>query len=250
MDSSSPSTEPREGVRSIERAIDVLFSFTQQPVLDIASLQAQTGLTRPTLYRLLATLENRGLVYSFGSPRRFQLGFRFGVLANSWTQRPALVSIASDLLEKLWSETRETVALIMPVSATHRMCVFELKSPQAISFSRGIGYTEPLSRGASGKVLLAYLSHEHQKVALESCTRKQRDAILVELESARRDGILVTHAEIIPGSVALASPVLTPSGEVLAAVCIFGTELRLRGAVMQSCQKALRRTAKEISRLL
>ena len=38
-------------VRSVERAIDVLFSFTQQePVLDIPALQQRTGLSRPTLY--------------------------------------------------------------------------------------------------------------------------------------------------------------------------------------------------------
>lgn len=52
-------------VRSVERAIDVLFSFTQQePVLDIPALQQRTGLSRPTLYRLLRTLESRGLIYS------------------------------------------------------------------------------------------------------------------------------------------------------------------------------------------
>ena len=56
-------------VRSVERAIDVLFSFTQQePVLDIPALQQRTGLSRPTLYRLLRTLESRGLIYSFGNP--------------------------------------------------------------------------------------------------------------------------------------------------------------------------------------
>lgn len=36
-------------VRSVERAIEVLFSFTQQePVLDIPALQQRTGLSRPT----------------------------------------------------------------------------------------------------------------------------------------------------------------------------------------------------------
>src|SRR5687767_886490 len=70
---------PGDGVRAVERAVDVLFSFTREPVLDMAALQASTGLSRPTLYRLLHTLEGKGLVYSFGTPRRFQLGFRFGL---------------------------------------------------------------------------------------------------------------------------------------------------------------------------
>ena len=76
-------------VRSVERAIEVLFSFTQQePVLDIPALQQRTGLSRPTLYRLLRTLETRGLIYSFGNPLRFQLGARTGLLASTWTPAP------------------------------------------------------------------------------------------------------------------------------------------------------------------
>lgn len=51
---SHPPTSPMSSdssVRSVERAIDVLFSFTQQePVLDIPALQQRTGLSRPTLY--------------------------------------------------------------------------------------------------------------------------------------------------------------------------------------------------------
>ena len=42
-------------VRSVERAIDVLFSFTQQERFSIPALQQRTGLSRPTLYRLLRT---------------------------------------------------------------------------------------------------------------------------------------------------------------------------------------------------
>ena len=85
-----------ESVRSVERAVDVLFSFNQdQPVLDLPALQERTGLSRPTLYRLLRTLEAKGLIYSFGSPLRFQLGPRFGLLASRghrhlrwWRWRP------------------------------------------------------------------------------------------------------------------------------------------------------------------
>lgn len=51
---SHPPTSPMSSdssVRSVERAIEVLFSFTQQePVLDIPALQQRTGLSRPTLY--------------------------------------------------------------------------------------------------------------------------------------------------------------------------------------------------------
>ncbi|MGE0799149.1 MAG: IclR family transcriptional regulator [Lautropia sp.] len=243
--------EGEGGVRAVERAIDILFSFTQnQPVRDMPGLQAQTGLSRPTLYRLLHTLESKGLVYSFGSPKRFQLGYRFGMLSNTWSQNPALVAIAGERLEQLWRQTQETVALMMPVSPTHRMCVFELKSPQAISFSRGTGYTEPLHRGASGKVILAHLSAEQQQAALGSVPAESRTRISRELESVRIKHFLVTHGEVIPGTVAIASPVLAGSGEVLAAICVFGTELRLQGATLRACELAILQAARDVSQML
>jgi IclR family KDG regulon transcriptional repressor len=61
---SHPPTSPMSSdssVRSVERAIDVLFSFTQQePVLDIPALQQRTGLSRPTLYGVRGATEQKG----------------------------------------------------------------------------------------------------------------------------------------------------------------------------------------------
>lgn len=244
-------TSSDSSVRAVERAIDVLFSFSQQePVLDIPALQERTGLSRTTLYRLLRTLESRGLIYSFGNPLRFQLGARFGLLASTWTPAPALVALAAGPLEQVWRSTQETVALMIPVSASHRMCVFERKSPQALSFSRGVGYTEPLHAGASGKVILAHLPPEQRKQSLRHANRRAHDQIVRDIETVLQDGVLVTHAELMAGTVAVASPVLTTIGQPVAAVCVFGTQLRLRGAAMRSCRSETVRAAREISNLL
>ncbi len=248
---SHPPTSPMSSdssVRSVERAIDVLFSFTQQePVLDIPALQQRTGLSRPTLYRLLRTLESRGLIYSFGNPLRFQLGARIGLLASTWTPAPPLVTLAAGPLEQLWRSTQETVALMMPVSASHRMCVFERKSPQALSFSRGVGYTEPLHNGAGGKVILAHLTPDQRRQSLSQLSRHARDLIARDLQTVLQDGVLVTHAEVMAGTVAVASPVLTKSGQPVAAVCVFGAEMRLRGAALHSSRSQTANAACDIS---
>lgn len=245
-------TEVVDGsVRAVERAADILLSFSeQQPVQDVPSLQQATGLSRPTLYRLLRSLETKGLVYSFGQPRRFQLGHRMGALLSTWEQHPPLAALARAPLEDLWRHTQETVAMMVPVSATDRRCVLELKSPQAISFSRGTGYTEPLHRGASGKVLLAYLPAARQLDAMAALPRKAREALQQELATIRRQGWWVTHAELIPGSVALAAPVLNPGGEVLASVCVFGLQLRMPPRVLNATRRALQAAALEVSALL
>ena len=62
-------------IRSIERAIDVLSCFDHAtPQLSVTDLKKRTDLSRPTLYRILATLEGKGVIRSFGEPQRFELG--------------------------------------------------------------------------------------------------------------------------------------------------------------------------------
>jgi len=249
--SRKPHERESESVRSVERAVDVLFSFNQeQPVLDMPALQERTGLSRPTLYRILRTLEAKGLIYSFGSPLRFQLGARFGLLAGSWSPAPALVALATGPLDRLWQVTQETVGLMMPISPTHRMCVFEHKSPQALSFSRGMGYSEPLYKGASGKVLLAYMQPDQRRAALALASRRDRELAIKEIEVVLADGVLVTHGEVIAGTVAVSAPVLARTKQAVAAVCIFGPELRLRGSLLRESEREAIRTSREISMFL
>ena len=247
----TPGEAAAGSVRAVERAIDILFCFVEHGAeLDIAALQRHTGLSRPTLYRLLATLEGKQLVYSFGSPRRFQLGHRFGRLVDGSGRNPALVAVAHEGLQQLWRQTQETVALMVPISRTHRLCVVELKSQQPISFSRGTGYTEPLYRGASGKVLLAHMAEDRVAEAVAPLPKKQRERLLGELPTIRLQRYWVTHGEVIPGTVALASPVLDRRGEPLGAVCVFGTESRLRGAALADCARAAQEAAAQIARVL
>jgi DNA-binding IclR family transcriptional regulator len=160
------------------------------------------------------------------------------------------VALATGPLNRLWQVTQETVGLMMPISPTHRMCVFEYKSPQPLSFSRGMGYSEPLYRGASGKVLLAHMQPEQRRAALALASRRDRELALKEIAAVLADGVLVTHGELIAGSVAVSSPVIARTREAVAAVCIFGSGLRLRGPLLRECEREVIHTAREISMFL
>lgn len=247
-----PRDDPAAGsVRAVERAIDVLFCFTDRmPVQDVGTLQRSTGLSRPTLYRLLGTLESRGLIYSFGQPRRFQLGYRCATLSYAWGHSTALANIARDRLEELWRETQETVALMVPLSNTHRLCVFELKSPHAISFSRGTGYTEPMHHGASGMAMLAQMSPERVGDALRGLDARLQARITAELPEIRSGRVCATRGDLIKGAAAIAAPVLARPGDPVASVCVFGTALRMRKEVQARCQAAVLRAARDIEDLL
>lgn len=231
------SSADTKSVRAVERAIDVLTSFdAEHTTLEIGELQRATGLTRPTLYRLLLTLEAKGFIHSHGSPLRFELGPAVHKLAHAWDRSFPVVSVSRPLLEELWRATGETVALMLASSPSERTCAIELKSPHPISFSRGSGYSDPMHRGASGKAILAFQTPEAQaKVLAQLETARQRDDLSIELARIRRNGYALTSAELVDGVCAIAAPVVDPDGRVNASVCLFGPHHRMQGRHLKDC---------------
>ena len=63
-----------ESVRAVERALEILLAFRPgDKELAVAELLTRVDLSRPTLYRLLNTLEQQGFLVSSGEPQRFRL---------------------------------------------------------------------------------------------------------------------------------------------------------------------------------
>ncbi len=79
------------GVRAVNRALDILMAFRDGDVqLGAAELAARVKLSRPTLYRLLYTLQEAGFVQAVGEPQRFRLGASVGQLARVWSSAGSL----------------------------------------------------------------------------------------------------------------------------------------------------------------
>ena len=116
-----------------------------------------------------------------------------------------------------------------------KICIEELQSRQALTFTRGIGFSEMLSVGASGKAMLAYTDAAANDP---------------EFDDVRRTGVRVSRGEIIEGAVAIAAPVFNRDGSVKGSVCIFGPEVRLSDGRRDSCIEYVREASREISSAL
>ena len=243
------SAEPIKSVRAVDRAIDILRCFGgETPTLAVTDLQRRLGLSRPTLYRLLATLERKGMIRSFGEPKRFELGHGVVELARSWLGRIDVAQVARPMLDELWRETGETVAMFVPTSDHGKICVGELQSRQALTFTRGAGFSEPMTLGSSGKVMLAFMDRSDIGDALgEVADAAERAALMAELDDIRRDGACVSTGEIIAGAVAIAAPVFDAEGAVTASICVFGPEARLTGDHRSFCLEKVRAAAAAVS---
>ena len=127
------------------------------------------------------------------------------------------------------------MALFVVAENGKKICIEELQSTQALTFTRGIGFMEDLATGASGKAMLAF-THEASSNP--------------EFDDVRRSGVRVSEGEIIEGAVAVAAPVFDRDGTVKGSVCVFGPEVRLLGARRRDCIERVRSASEDISRAL
>lgn len=78
-------------IRSIERALTVLQEMNLQPYSSIAHLHARTGLPKPTLVRILQTLEHAGYVENDRRVGGYQLSALVGSLSSGYHKEPLVV---------------------------------------------------------------------------------------------------------------------------------------------------------------
>jgi DNA-binding IclR family transcriptional regulator len=235
-------------VRAVDRAIDILQSFSvDQPLMSVLELQKKVRLSRPTLYRLLETLVAKGLIQAVGTPQRYGLDHGVAKLAHVWFSNIDATQIARPLIEHLWEATNESVALFV-FRGDKRLCVLELASRQALAISRGVGETEHIARGASGKAILAHLPEADVARLLKTAPKDVDPRRLTkDLQAAREAGFAISRGEVFVGALAIAAPFFDQTGRVVGSVGVFGPQARIDDAMANRYVELTVATAQRLS---
>lgn len=135
-----------------------------------AELARQIGLPRPTVHRLLETLEEEGFVTRSASDNRFRVTLRASSLGAGYSGSAALSQVAGPVLTALG---RKLVWPVDLVTCHAGMMVVQetthARSPLSLDYGM-IGMQLPMLRTASGRAYLAYCSRE-ERMALLSYLR-------------------------------------------------------------------------------
>ena len=243
--------EKNDNVRAVGRALEILMAFREDaPELSASDLLKRVDLSRPTLYRLLYTLEEHGFLVSLGEPQRFRLGPSVARLAHVWNGSLDLKAVAEPVLRRLWEETKETVALFV-AQGNMRLCIAELPSPQPLNFKRGVGYTERIALGASGRAILAFANATPDELrAYLQGINVDLKKFQVDLAATRARGYATSHSELISGAVAVAVPFFDRTGQVAGSVGVFGPEVRLNTSRLKEMAVMLARESAKLSESL
>ncbi|OYD07411.1 IclR family transcriptional regulator [Paludifilum halophilum] len=221
--------EGKKTVRAAERALDILLCFTRKRELSLTEITRMTGLNKSTVYRLLATLEDKGFLVRDSETDKYQLGFRVWELyANlSRTDDPAILFLPE--MERLRDTVEETVSLYFR-DGFERIRVQAVESLQAIRRVAPLGARMPLAVGASSKVLVAFATPAEQRAILADPSwpsSVDRERYRRQLEEIRDQGYATSVEEREAGTSAVSVPVLGRDRRMIAALAVSGPVERL-----------------------
>lgn len=236
--------------QTFERGLDLLLHFdADTPVLSVAEMVERLALPRSTVYRFVRSLRARGFIEAKGRGQ-YCLGWRAVELGHlAAAPRPLLAATALPVMQELAASTRETVVLTVP-RGLRAVCLERVESPEALRLSFTVGTELPIERGASAKVLLAFLDEQARAGMVECLARRQPDLdrrrLLADLATIQARGYAVTAEEIDRGARAVAAPVLGPDGGLVAGLSVAGPLFRLDEAHLPGLIRDVRAAANEI----
>lgn len=231
---------------ALQRAVQLLGRLGEQSgELTVAELASETGMPASTAYRLLAELEQHDLVQR-GSDRTVALGTRLVALGRTAEARlrERLVEPARPVMEKLSDEVGETVILTAPCGLQGIVLHVVETELHSVRLSYARFRRAPIHRGASGKILAAYLEPAERHRLLEAV---RAPGLAGELDQIRRDGFVVTTGELDGGAAAVAAPILDRRARIAAGLSVAGPAARI-AAELTRATAAVRIAALTIER--
>jgi IclR family mhp operon transcriptional activator len=208
-------------VRSVARAIELLQALNRRPVSTVDFLHEQTLIPKPSIVRMMQTLESCGLVKH--APQRGAYHLTSGVqsLSDGYHSEPMVLEAAAPLLDALTLRIKWPLAMAMleDFSMVVRYSTIPL-SPLSLKHST-LNLRLSLVSRALGRAYLAFCSPQQQDALLQALAasaapedERARDpaAIASVLNEVRTNGFAMRDPTVWPASNTLAVPVFDNHG--------------------------------------
>ena len=241
-------------IQSIKRAVDILRLFENNTLLRITDISNMTGLHKSTVFGIINTLKQLGLLDQDPESGLYCLGlelYRLGMLVNM-----SLSKVCKPFLEKLVNDIQETVNLVVP-RASDIFILEKIESPHSMRICTHVGQMLPLYCTATGKLMLAFMPPEEAEKALESLvfsphtknTITSKKELQCVLPGIRMSCVAYDMEEFEAGLISIAAPIIK-ADRMIGAISISGPTLRMDKNRCHYIEMKLLESTQRINKLL
>ena len=252
-------TEPKEstGVQAVLFALEILEHVAvQREAIGVTALAEHFGTNKSKVFRHLRTLAQQGYVVQDESSERYRVGARMIALGQAVNDSVDIVREAGPVMRKVRNTLSHSVILgILEKRGVRVVSVQSGSSDIEISVKPGslLGY----HNSAQGKIALAYGGVElFQSVCAAGLaaptpqTITSAEALEKALAQIRKQGWATAPNEAMTGLNALAVPIFSASGQVVATIAIVDSVQFIPGEPTQAQIETLMNAGLSISESL
>jgi DNA-binding IclR family transcriptional regulator len=247
-------SSPVQGAQSFSRSIAVLQSIADAATPPSrAELLKLCDLTRPTLYRIIASLEAEGMI-EVTAGNRYTLGSRLVALARTALAQNDVRRVAEPYLARLRDATGETVHLAIRSGDT-LVYIDKIESREAVRMASTVGTRISFHSTGVGKAFLAAMPEAEANALIDRIdlpaitphTTIDRAALKAIVRQAREDGFVRDDQENEVGIFCFGAPIQDGSNRPVAAVSVsvpmfrMGQESRYSAPLLEAVSAISRR---------
>lgn len=241
-------------VQSVDRAVSVLEILARSGEAGVTEIAGELGVHKSTAFRLLGVLENRGLVAQAKGRGKYHLGAGVLRLAGAAALRLDISQEGVPVCRELADELGETVNIAVP-DEDAAVNIMQARGTASVTAQNWLGRRTPLHATSSGKVFLAHMRPALREGRLTRPLHRYTNRTITdppvlreELEKVCERGYAVTLEELELGLAAVAAPVRSHDGSVIAAISVSGPVYRLTAERLPRLGSRTAAAAAELSR--
>lgn len=244
-------------IRSLDRAMEVLEHLSTLPGATLSELADHLDQSPATVYRVLVTLESRGITEFDAETQLWYVGSQAFVIGARYLRRTSLVDRATPILRKLMADTGETANLAVPRDGSV-VFVSQAECHHSIRAFFPPGSASPMHASGIGKALLAEMDDDILEKML-STTSLERfthfticdpEHLLADLAQIKERGFAIDDQEKNVGMRCIASPVHNWAGNAIGGISVSGPVARISDGDIGTLAVAVMHAARDLSTAL
>jgi len=241
-------------IKSLDRAMEVFEFLSDTKGCTLTKLAKDMAQSPATVYRVLITLEGRGLVEFDPDDQVWHIGPQAFIIGSRFLRRTSLVDRARPVMRELMETTGETANLGM-VQSGHVLFVSQVETQASIRAFFPPGTLSRLHASGIGKALLAHMDHARLEKMFAGAplerftdfTLTSRDELVKDLEITRARGFAIDGEERNLGMRCIAAPIFDIHGEAIAGISVSGPTSRVSEGQVQELSEAVVAAGKDLT---